>query len=193
MSGHDYPVFFSGGQDRINPCELLFVILLASIGISLFLITVFVYHRSGIYPNYPDSHAFVFKNFGIVTCGHCPAAADIRIIQYGLRVAAVFMITQQRKPVYHQFGMAVNQFVISHPQRVVDGTYAFKVVHITRSEYKLRICAVFRHYSHQFGNGLLVIIAVASQVIGYIEVELFVEYGIIGNLGTCPVAQQGDE
>ena len=38
-----------------------------------------------------------------------------------------------------------------------------------RSEYKLRICAVFRHYSHQFGNGLLVIIAVASQVIGYIR------------------------
>ena len=33
VSGHDYPVFFSGGQDRIDPCELLFVILLASIGL----------------------------------------------------------------------------------------------------------------------------------------------------------------
>ena len=70
------------------------------------------------------------------------------------------VIAQQWKPVYHQFGMTVNQFVIGHPQRVVDGAYAFKVVYVACGEYEFRVCAVFRHYSHQFGNGFLVIITV---------------------------------
>ena len=35
---------------------------------------------------------------GVITGGHCPAAADMGVIQYGLRVSAIFMVSQDREP-----------------------------------------------------------------------------------------------
>jgi hypothetical protein len=47
----------------------------------------------------------------------------------------------------------------------------------------------FCHLSHQFGDGLLVVVAVTAEVVGYVEVELLVEDGVIGDLGNGCVAE----
>jgi len=43
--------------------------------------------------------------------------------------------------------------------------------------------------SHQFGDGLLVVVAVTAEVVGYVEVELLVEDRVIGDLGNGCVAE----
>ena len=63
------------------------------------------------------------------------------------------------------------------------------MVYIAGGKYEFGVCAVLCHLSHQFGNGFLVVVAVAAEVVGYVEVELLVEDGVIGDLGNGCVAE----
>src|SRR5699024_4951897 len=117
---YDNPIFFGSSKHRVYPCQLLVHVLFAGIRISFALVTVFVNQRSGIYHHKTDGSSFLLKNFGIITTRHRPATTHIGIIQHSLRITPVFMISQDREPVYHQFGMAVNQLVVGHPKRIVN-------------------------------------------------------------------------
>jgi len=189
VSGNDNPVFLGGAQYGVHPGKLLPVVLLAGIGIGIAFIAVFVNHRGGVYPKDADSSAFILECLGIITGRHCPAAADVTVVEHSLRIAAVFVVAQQGEPVYHQLRMAVDKFVVGHPKRVVHTAYTFKMVYIAGGKYEFGVCAVLCHLSHQFGNGFLVVVAVAAEVVGYVEVELLVEDGVIGNLGNSRVAE----
>ena len=101
------------------------------------------------------------------------------------------MVAKYGKPVYHQFRVGVDKFVVGHPQRVVHAAHAFKMVDVSGGDYEFGT-DFFGHGSHQFGYGLLVVITVAAEVVGDVEVEFLVEDGIIRYLCGCPVAEEGN-
>ena len=184
MSDYDYPIFFGNSQYRIYPCQLLIHILFTGIRISFALVTVFVNQRSGIYHHKTDGSSFLLEDFGIITTRHRPATTHIGIIQHSLRITPVFMISQDRKPVYHQLGMTVNQLVVGHPERIVNAAHTFKMVHVSGCKYTLGTNNI-RHFSHQLGYGLLVIITVTSQIVSHIKIQLFLQsFPILRSLGT---------
>ena len=101
MSGYDHPVLTGNSQYRVYPCQLFLIILLTSIRILLTVLTILIDHRSRIYPNHTQCSPFFFKCLSIITGRHLPTATHLTIIQYCLRITTIFVITQQRKPVYH--------------------------------------------------------------------------------------------
>ena len=101
VSGYDNPVFFCIGKHRFQPGLLLVDILFAGIGIFITFLAVFLNQRSRVNPDDADGGTFLFECLGVITGGHCPAAADMGVIQYGLRVSAIFMVSQDREPVDH--------------------------------------------------------------------------------------------
>ena len=57
------------------------------------------------------------------------------------------------------------------------------MVHIASGDDELRACAIFSHIAHKFGNGLLVVVSVASRVVDHKEIEFVVEYRVVDVLG----------
>ena len=115
VSGYDNPVFFGISQHRIQPCQLFVDILFAGIGVFIILFAVFVDQRSRVNPNDTDGCTFFLEYLCVVTVGHCPTAANIGVVQYSLCVTAIFVISQNRKPINHQFRMRIDKFVVGHP------------------------------------------------------------------------------
>ena len=88
--------------------------------------------------------------------------------------------------------MAVDKFVVGHPQGVIDRLHAIEVMHIAGSYDKLRT-NLFCHLPHQLSDGLLVIVSVASQVVCHVYVEfVFVDAVVYRLLGHCPCAHEGN-
>ena len=104
-----------------------------------------------------------------------PAAAFLAVIHHSLRITAVLMVSKHWKPVNHQFGMRIYLFVISHPQRVVHRSHAIEMMHVACRNDTLRTYDV-SHFSHEFCNRFLVIISVASEVVGHEERQVAVHF-----------------
>ena len=81
------------------------------------------------------------------------------------------MISVDRKPVEHQFRMAVDQLIVGHPKRILRAGHSVEVVRITGCYHELQV-NLFGQVTHQLGNRLLFVISVSPQVAHQIEVEI---------------------
>lgn len=189
-----YPVLAGGGKYRVYPSQLAGQVLVAGIRIGEGVVAILVHHRRSVYADDAQRDAVILEGAGVVAGGHRPAAAHLRVVYHRLRVAAILVIAQDRKPVYHQLRVGVDEFEVRHPQWVVHRAHAFVVVHVSGGHHKLG-AYFFGHHAHQFGYGLLVVVAVAAQVVGQVEVELVFEDGVIRNLCGGPAGdeQQGEQ
>ena len=87
--------------------------------------------------------------------------------------------------------MAVDQLVVGHPQGIVHGADALEVVYVAGGDDTFG-AHFLGHLAHQLGDGLLVVVSVAAQVVGHVEVQLvFVDRVVYLVLGNSPLAQQG--
>ena len=66
--------------------------------------------------------------------------------------------------------MGVDQLVVGHPQRVRYALYAFKMMYVPGSDDEFDVDGL-GHLPHCLRYRLLVIVAVAPQVISKIEIE----------------------
>ena len=146
--------------------------MLAGIRVFLRVFTVFLDEGGRVDHDEADSDAVVFQHFGIVAGIHVPACAHFGVIQDGLRVAPVLMVAEDGIPGQHQFGVAVNEFVVGHPQRIPRAAHAFEMMHVSGCHHAFDVHR-FGHLAHQFGYGFLVIVAVAPEVVGQVEVQRF--------------------
>ena len=101
----------------------------------------------------------------MVTLGHVPACAFAGVVDAGLRSAAILVVAEGAMPGNHEFGVAVNEFVVGHPERVVHGAHALEVMDIAGRHDALHVDRL-AECRHGFRNGLLVVIAVAPEVVG---------------------------
>ena len=187
----DDPVFLGGCQHAVQPLQLGVDVLQAGVGILVALLAVFVDERGGVQPHDAHGSALFIEGLGVIAGGHLPAAADAGIVEHGLRGAAVLVVAADGVPVDHQFGMAVDQLVVGHPQGIVHGADALEVVHVAGGDDALGT-HFLGHLAHQLGDGLLVVVSVAAQVVGHVEVQLvFVDRVVYLVLGNSPLAQQG--
>ena len=170
MAYYEYPVFLGRSQHRIHPGQLFVDVLLAGIGIFLRIFPVFVHQWGGINHDQTDSYTIVLHHLRVITVGHVPTGTHLRIVNRCLRIAPVFMVTQDGIPRQHQFRMFVNQFVVGHPKRVVHTPHPFEMVHITGG-YHTFYPNLLGQITHQFGYRLLVVISVAAQIVCQQEVQ----------------------
>ena len=91
------------------------------------------------------------------------------------------MVSTNRKPVEHQVGMRINIFVIGKPQRILGGSHAIEMVDVAYGKYAFRIYRA-RHLAHQFGDRLLVVVAVASHIIGHVEGDFALQFLPFGSI-----------
>ena len=84
------------------------------------------------------------------------------------------MVPADGIPWNHEVRMAVDELVIGHPERVGDTLYTLEMVYIPGRHDKFYVNGL-RHESHSLCYGLLVIVAVASKVVGQIEIQRFLE------------------
>ena len=101
------------------------------------------------------------------------------------------MIAEHGEPVDHQFWMRVDELIVCHPQRIIHAAYAFEMMYISGGNYKFG-AYFFGHGSHQLGYGLLVVVAVAAEIVGYIKIEFLVEYGIVRYLCDSPITEENN-
>ena len=172
VTHNQHPVFFGRCQYRIQPCQLLVHILLACIRILFRILTVFIQQRGCVNHYQAHRNIIVLQHLCVITCRHLPTGTHLTIIQYSLRITTIFMITQYRIPWNHQFRMAVHQFVVGHPQRIVYTAYAFKVMHIAGCYHCFNIY-ILCHLTHQFGDRFLVVISITAQIICQIKIQGF--------------------
>ena len=66
--------------------------------------------------------------------------------------------------------MGINEFIVGHPERVGNALHTFEVVYISGCDDELDVDGL-GHPAHCLGYRLLVIPAVAAEVIGKVEVE----------------------
>ena len=170
VSHYDYPVLVGLGQSSVQPCELLAVVRLGGIGVLVGLLPVLVDDGSGVEHHDADLYPVLLLYESVVTRGHVPAGADLTVIDAGLGVAAVLVVAADSVPGHHQVGMAVDQLVVGHPQRVAHALHALEMVYVTGRHHELDVNGLC-HLAHRSGDGLLVVVAVAAQVVGYVEVE----------------------
>ena len=192
MSHHDYPVFLGGGQGGVQPLQLGVDVLVAGVGILVVLFAVLVDEGRGVNPDDAHRGALFVERLGVVAGGHLPAAADAAVVDDGLRVAAILVVAADGVPGNHQLGVAVDKLVVGHPQGVLGGDDTLEVVDVAGGDDAFG-AYLFGHLAHQFGDGLLVVVAVAAQVVGDVEVALVVIDAVV-NLVLCrgPRAHQGE-
>ena len=95
-------------------------------------------------------------------------------------------------PRYSWLPQMGNQSIVGHPQGVLHGAHALEVVDVAGGNDAFG-AYLFGHHAHQFGDGLLVVVAVAAQVVGDVEVALVVIDAVV-NLFLCrgPRAHQDE-
>ena len=194
VMAHDYdPVFLGRGKHAVQPTQLLVDVLLAGVGILGELLAVLVDEGRGVDEDDAHGGAFLAERLGVVAGGHLPAAAHAAVVHDGLRRAAIFVVSTDGMPVNHQFGVRVDKLEVGHPQGVFRGAHALEVVDVAGGNNAFGT-DFLGHHAHQFGDGLLVVVAVAAQVVGDVEVALVVVDAVVylRFLGRCPLAQQGD-
>ena len=179
VADDDLPGFIGLLQRRVDPAQLFVDVLRGNVPVGfLRFLVVLVDQRRGVDPNHAQGGGVAhLETFGVVAVGHHPAAADVAVVEDGLRVAPVLVVAENRIPVEHQFGVGVDQFVVGHPERVVYAGHALEVVNVAGSGHKLDV-DLLGQFAHRLGDRFLVVVAVASQVVGNDEVEIvFVDRG----------------
>ena len=174
VSQDDDPVLLGGGERGVHPVQLLLYVLLASVGVFVALLAVLVYQGRGVHEHEPDGHAAVLYHLGVVAGGHLPSAAHLGVVEHGLRVAPVLVVAQRGIPGQHQLGVGVDELVVGHPERVADAGHALEVVYVTYGGHALYAHGL-GHAAHGLGDGFLVIVSVAAQVVGHVEVHVFLQ------------------
>ena len=103
------------------------------------------------------------------------------------------MVAEGAIPGNHEFGVAVNEFVVGHPERVVHGAHALEVMDIAGRHDALHVDCL-AECRHGFRNGLLVVIAVAPEVVGKHHADgAFHCLPILRRLGKCRERQEKKE
>ena len=166
---HYHPVFLGVCQRLVNPCKLLLYVLLAGVGIFFGVLAVLVYHWCGVYEYKAHGHAVVFQHFRVILGGHFPAA-HLGVVDDGLRVSAVLVVAADGIPREHKLGVRVDKLVVGHPEGVLRARDALEVVYVACRRHALYAYGL-GHAAHQFGYGFLVIVAVAAEVVGHVEVD----------------------
>ena len=171
---YDDPVLIGLGQGFVQPCQLLAVVRLEGIRILVGLLPVLVYNRSGVDHHDTYLNTVLLLDEGVIARRHVPAGTHLRVIDAGLGIAAVLVVAADCIPGGHQVGMGVDELVVGHPQRVTDTLYALEVMHVSGRNHKLDVDGL-GHPAHSPGNGFLVIVAIAAQVVGDVEVKRLLE------------------
>ena len=171
---YQYPVLFSRSQYRIQPVQLFVHILFTCVRIFFRILPIFIQQRSRINHHQAHRNIIVLQHLCVITGRHLPAGTHLTIVQYSLRITTIFVIAQYRIPWNHQFRMAVHQFVVGHPQRVVYTAHTFKVMHIAGSYHSFNIY-ILCHLPHQFGDRFLVVISITAQIICQIKIQGFLQ------------------
>ena len=71
--------------------------------------------------------------------------------------------------------MRVNELEVGGPQGVADGLDAVEVMDVASSNDAFRTDDG-GHFAHDFGNGFLVVVSVASEVVAHKEVDIAFEF-----------------
>ena len=121
------------------------------------------------------------EHLGVIFGWHHPAAAHLAVVHKSLGITTILMVATNREPVEHQVGMRINIFIIGKPQRVLGRSHAIEMMDVAYGKYAFRIyCA--RHLAHQFGDRLLVVVAVASHIIGHVEGDFALQFLPFGSI-----------
>ena len=121
------------------------------------------------------------EHLGVIFGWHHPAAAHLAVVHKSLSITTILMVATNREPVEHQVGMRINIFVIGKPQRVLCRSHAIEMVDVAHGKYTFRIYRS-RHLAHQFGDRLLVVVAVASHIIGHVEGDFALQFLPFGSI-----------
>ena len=175
MTHYNHPVFLGILQGLVEPGELSLHVLLAGIGIFGRGLAVRVDERSGVEEHHAKGGSLVVEHLGVIFLSHHPAAAHLAVVHESLCVATILMVAANGEPVEHQFGMRVNPFVIGEPQWVLGGSHSVEMMNVACCNHALRTYHV-GHLAHQFGNGFLVVIAVAAHVVGHVECDFALQF-----------------
>ena len=175
MANNYYPIFLSILQSFVEPRELSLHILLASIWIYSRILTIRIDERCGIEEYNANGSITMIEHLSIIFRWHHPATAHFAIVHKCLCVATIFMVATNRKPIKHQVGMRIYQFVVCHPKRVLQRSYTIKMMDITNSKHTLRVYHSC-HLAHKFGNRLLVVIAISAHIVGHIEGNVALQF-----------------
>ena len=200
MTNHDDPVFLGILQGFIEPGELSLCILLAGIRIDFRILAVRIDEGRGVEEDDAHGGSLVIEHLGVIFGRHHPAAAYLAVVHKSLSITTILMVSTNREPVEHQVGMRINPFVIGKPQRVLGGSHAIEMVDVAHGKYAFRIYRA-RHLAHQFGDRLLVVVAVSAHVIGHVEGDFALQllpFGsirlpvwILRNSGCCTLRTGG--
>ena len=126
---------------------------------------ILVYEWGGVQEHDSERGTVISKHLAVIACGHLPATANLGIVEHSLGVAPVFMIAQNGIPGNLQFGMRIHELVVGHPQGVCYTLHSHEMMYISQCQYSFEII-LFGHASHQFGDRLLFVVAIASHVVG---------------------------
>ena len=121
------------------------------------------------------------EHLGVIFGWHHPAAAHLTIVHKSLSITTILMVATNREPVEHQVWMRINIFVIGKPQRVLGGSHAIEMVDVAHGKYAFRIYRT-RHLAHQFGDRLLVVVAVSAHIIGHVEGDFTLQFLPFGSI-----------
>ena len=66
--------------------------------------------------------------------------------------------------------MGVYELVVGHPEGVAYALHALEVVYVAGGHHELYVYG-FGHFPHGLGHCLLVVVAVAAEVVGKVEVQ----------------------
>lgn len=170
----DDPVFMGRGEHGIDPGQLAGVVHSAGLRVVFAVAAVFADERGRVDHDQAEGDAVAFEHFGVVGGGHVPSSADVAVVDDGLRIAAVFVVAEDGIPGNHEFGMVVDKLIIGEPKGIGRAAYTFKMVDIAGGHDTFDV-DVFGHAAHHGGYGLLIVIAVAAEVVGHDQVEGFLK------------------
>ena len=168
VAHHNHPVLAGRFECVVQPVELGLHVLLVGVGVGDAVGAVAVDEGCGVNEHHTHACAFACDYLGVVARGHHPTAAHCAIVEHGLCVAAVLVVAQHGKPVEHEFGVGVHLLVVGCPQGVVYRGHTIKVVYVAHGQHAFG-AECFAHVPHEFGYGLLVVIAVAPHVVGHVH------------------------
>ena len=181
MAYHDDPVFLGILQGFVEPGELSLSILLAGIRIDFHILAVRIDKGCGVEEDYTHGGSLVVEHLGVIFGWHHPAAAHLAVVHKSLGITTILMVATNREPVEHQVGMRINIFIIGKPQRILGRSHAIEMVDVAHGKYAFRIYRA-RHLAHQFGDRLLVVVAVSTHIIGHVEGDFTLQFLPFGSI-----------
>ena len=84
------------------------------------------------------------------------------------------MVAEYGTPFYLKFGMGVDEFVVGHPQRVVDRADADAVMGVAKRKKCIRAHCL-GDIAHQFCYRFLFVISIAAEVVANHQLDIAVQ------------------